>query len=311
MPQNAVKSPRGLPSVRRPIVLTSEVTVDANSTRSPDLLKLKNPTGEHFAIREIRFSLRVDAAGSFITGGAVLAKLELGTQAITNAHVPVWSFGRHISRDVDAPSFVSLSGLGSPAAFRWKLGHPLYVPAGGGLACEFLHRGTVKTPIIASVTYIGHTLAPGAVPGHIKLPWVAAYSTKTFTRPDADADASSAAALLNPFGTPVLLERFTGRLNFISLTSNLNYAFEGNRTILLKIRHSSGAPLVREFTPFRQVFGAYSHSWEQHDSMLEPGAAYLVDVNKLADPGESASRVMQADIGMIGWRDLRLERGDK
>ena len=313
MPQPAVKSPRGLTSVRRPIVLTSEVTVDANATKSPDLLKLKNPTGEHFAIREIRFGLQIASGSALITGGAVGAKLDLGSQSLTNAHVPVWSFGRYISRDADAPSDSFHQNYpGSPHFFRWKLRHPLYVPSGASLACEFQHRGTVSSPIVASVTYVGHTLETAAAPSRVRLPWTAAYSSKVFLSAAADSDISSAAALINPFSTPIFLERFTGRLNFLVPGSSVNHAFSANSTLLLKIRHSSGVPLVREFTPFRQVFGAYSHSWEQRDSILDPGTSYLVTVDKLADADEHPElEALQADVGMVGWRDLKLEGGAK
>lgn len=315
MPQTAVKSPRGLTSVRRPIVLTSEVTVDANSTKSPDLLKLKNPTGEHFVIREIRFGLRL-ASGSdaLTTGSAVAVKLDLGSQALTNAHVPVWNFGRYLSRDADAPSD-PINTVFSPALnlFRWRLRHPLYIPAGAVLACEFQHRGQVPVPITVTVTYVGHSLESSTVPPRIRLPWAASYSSKVFETFSAGTDSSSAAALINPFETPLRLERFTGRLNFSSPSSGLNWAFVADDTLQIKIRHSSGVPLVREFTTFRQVFGAYSHSWEQRGCELESGASYIVTVNKLDDPDADPNdrRFIQADIGMVGWRELQLVGGAK
>ena len=310
MPQNAVKSPRGLTSVRRPIVLTSEVTVDANSTKSPDLLRLRNPTEEHFVIREIRFSVRSASGSAYLIGGTVSAKLDLGTQPLTNAHVPVWSFGRYISRDADGATNPHAVFYDTACLFRWKLQHPLYVPAKAVLACEFQHKGIIKVPLTVAVTYIGHTLGTPTIPSRVKLPWVASYSSKIFNRTDADTDVSSATALINPFSIPVYLERFTGRLGFQEAGLALVYSFAANHTLLLKMVHSSGAPLVREFTPFRQVFGAYSHSWEQRGSVLDPGAFYIASINKLADADEPVGDLIFADVGMVGWRELNLVGGE-
>lgn len=303
MPQPAVKGPRGLASVRRPIVLTSEVTVDANATKSPDLLRLKNPTGEHFAIREIRFSLRPATGTAFFTGGTVAAKLDLGTQALTNAHVPVWNFGRYVAREADE------TNAGAPCQFQWKLKHPLYIPAGAGLACEFQHRGMVSTSITASVTYFGHSL-DAAIPPVVQLPWVASFASKVFGVTAADTDSSSATDLVNPFSTPVYLERFTGRLNFVRPPLNLNEAFVADRTVFIRMRHSSGVPMVREFTHLRQVFGVYPHSWEQRGTVVEPGAGYFVDVDKRATTVTPyVTDGVQATIGMVGWRSLKLAGG--
>ncbi len=305
MPQPAVMSPRGLASVRRPIVVTSEVTVDANATKSPDLLKLKNPTGEHFVIREIRFSLRpVAGTGAwYFTGGAVAAKFDLGTQALTNAHVPVWNFGRYVAREADGAVY------GTPNQFQWKLKHPIYVPAGAGLACEFQHRGMVSASIVASVTYLGHSY-DGAPPTTVRLPWVASYSSKVFRVLDADSDLSSSADLMNPFDAPVYLERFTGRLNFVRPSTDQNFAFLADRTVFIRMRHSSGVPMVREFTHLRQVFGVYPHSWEQRGTILAPGACYLVDVDKRATTVvPDQDQTVQATIGMVGWRELKLAGG--
>lgn len=298
MPQPAVKSPRGLTSVRRPIVLTSEVTVDANSTKSPDLLKLKNPTGEHFVIREIRFSLRPASGAAIFTGGTIAVKFDLGSQALTNAHVPVWNFGRSVAREAVTQN-----------SFQWKLKHPLYVPAESVLACEFQHRGMVSTSITASVSYLGHTVDTAGAPQTVRLPWVASYSTKIFDLATADTDSSSAANIVNPFGTPVWLERFTGRLNFVDAGLNQNSAFRADRTMFIRIKHSSGVPVVREFTHMRQVFGVYGHAWEQRGTVVEPGATYLVDVEKRATTVAPALRQVQADIAMVGWRSLKLVGG--
>lgn len=300
--QQALKRPPQMPT-RRPIVLTSEVTIDANSARSPDLLKLKNPTGEHFAIREIRFSLRAPTGNVFFTGGAVAVKLDLGSQALTNAYVPVWNFGRYVAREPDATS------LNLPCQFQWKLKHPLYIPSDAGLACEFQHRGMVKSPIIASVTYLGHALDASRAPPIVQLPWVASYASPVFELAATGSDSSSASDLVNPFNVPIHLERFTGRLNFVRTDVDLNESFLADRTMFIRMRHSSGVPMVREFTHLRQVFGVYPHSWEQRGTVVAPGSGYLVDVDKRAATIAVAGNSVQATIGMVGWRSLKLAGG--
>jgi hypothetical protein len=279
-----------------PLVLSSEVSIPGQTTQLPPQLAMMNPTGEPFKIHEIRFSLKTDA--TYLTGGTFGCKLDLGTVAITNGFIPIWNFGRVISRDQDI-------GL----QFSWRLKHPLYVPGGGILSPNFENFGQASSTVTARVSYFC-TAVQREPPNRVFLPWISCYTGKAFQYEDADTDASRETDLLNPFDTDLSISHMMGRFNIFSPTSNINNSFTGSQLLQTRVSLSNGDPLVRTPTPFQQVFGQDGRAWVQRNTVLRPKQFFQVFIDKQATTDSATNVTIQPYVSLIGYREMRVTGGE-
>lgn len=275
-----------------PLVLSSEATLAGQTTQFPSQHALRNPTGEPFKIHEIRFSLKSDA--DFLTGATFACKLDLGTVAVTNGFIPVWNFGRVISRDQDV-------GL----QFSWRLKHPIYIPAGSLLTANFANLGQSTQSITGRVSYFcSSTDRPP--PDRVFLPWVSKYVGKAFPLADAGSDVSKENDLMNPFDTDLSISRLVGRFSLFSATGDDYESYTGSQLLLTRVSLSNGDPLVRTPTPFQQVFGQEGRAWEQRNTILKPKQFFQVYIDKQASAGVEEYKTIQPYVSIIGYREMRL-----
>jgi hypothetical protein len=281
-----------------PLVLSTEVTIPSQTMQVPPQLALMNPTGEAFKIHEIRFSLK--STQTYLTGGTMACKLDLGRIAITNGFVPVWNFGRVISYDQDLN-----------CQYSWKLQHPLQIAAGGFLAASFQNLGQLGATITARITYFASTIdqRQASSTRRIFLPYVSAYIGKAFPWSTADSDTSSETDLLNPFDSDLRISRLIGRFNVFLSNTQINASRFGARLLSVRASLSNGDPLIRTLTPFQQAFGEDGRAWEQRNTVLKPHQYFQIFVDKAATTDTSDDSLIQPYVSLVGYREVQLSEG--
>lgn len=313
-----------------PLSLTATATVASNSSAGVNSIALKNPMGQPMEILEVRFQLNtIGYPGSnlsTILGGMIYCKMDLGEHEITNGFVPTWCFGKWES---PLEAFVAVTQLPAEQVYIyqtyiWKLPKPLYVPAGSVLIPTFQHTGLFQNTVEISVTYNCRSFPVGTPPPEkLSLPYVAAYTSKTFERSETETDESTETDLVNPFSVPLHIQRFVGRLQVFQ--SNVSVAQETPPTTTaagsgrvadaptsyenwqIKMVDMLGRPIVQDFTPFRMVFDAQSRSWEMDNgAVMDPNSYIIAYCRKAAGTGviEGGPYFSQAFISVVGWRDL-------
>jgi hypothetical protein len=331
-----------------PRLLSSSVVLGTNSTNGVNVQSLRNPEPGPMLIHEIRWDLHAEGVVPGLTvdlkpSGAIIGcKLSLGEHDLTNGFVPVWNFGKlYTPFYLDTPPLFprgesSTWGLhddvvdGVPAgprasvAYRWKLRHPLFVPNGAVLTPTFENRGGSPGSIESRISYVAQSLPVRTpTPNVVQLPWVAYHASKAFAYAQADFDESGDLDLVNPHKEALSLERFTGRIAYLTAST---YGYEdydgdnqnggnfgravGSRMLRVRMDTSNGTPIVPLPTLFRQVFAHSTRSWELNGVDMAPESffrAYIAKSVPVEDASGPAERdTMQTFIGLVGWRELRL-----
>ena len=284
-----------IPSTKsRPVLVSSSVVIPSNSSSPANALNLVNPDGESMEIHEIKFGISPNdsalteeeiAAGEWarglVAGGQVGIELMLGEIAITNQAIPAWLFG--LSRFTDVELITQYPVPISPqteqtyvdarndAFYTWTLKTPLYIPAGMALSVVGRNFGLSGGEIKLTVGLSGVTLEDTRK-GEIVVPWVSQWSAPSFDITGRSSAMSAETDLYNPHSQELWIERFSGRLAMSFLPrgsmSDLNGqpipdsndfgtgVVNANGLVSVKVKASSGDVIVRDWTPFRTVFGA-------------------------------------------------------
>lgn len=275
---------------------------------------LKNPMGQDMEILEIKFELesaydqQLNSHGAAL-GGSIWCELAMGTWKITNGAVPVWCFGRAENLNAETKFGTGATQALTYNGYTWRLPRPLYVPAGTVVAPSFSHTGFVPDNINVRVGYSGRTITKK--PKVAFVPWVSAYVSPAFNPITAAVKvASTEQDLINMTDKPVQLQRFVGRTLFTDAQGKIfedqPFSF-GAQYLTMRMNDSYGRPLVRNYTPFRSVFGDLTRSWELEEigAQLDPQAYYRVFLNKAAMamiPDQQTAQI-QAFVSMVGWRE--------
>lgn len=310
LPKNPIYTSQ---SPASPVHLSASVVLPSGSNGTVPAAALKNPMGQDMEILEVKFEISGpygDGRSNEVWGGTIWCELVMGSHKLTNGSVPVWNFGR--AENVDRTQQVDGTDDLSFVAYSWRLPRPLFVPAGAVVVPNFTHTGLVSEAVNVRIGYSARTVF--ARPKKIYVPWVAKYVSKSFNpMNDAGTDSSTELDLVNPNTEVLHLQRFVGRTLTVGSEGILEEAepgYFGSQTLLVRMTDSYGRPVVRSFTPFRDVFTPLTRSWElDNGADLDPEAFYRVDlkVNAITlDPGQAnaSNASAQAFISMVGWREL-------
>ena len=305
VPRNPIYTQQ--PSVS-PIHLSSSIVLTAGSSGAVSTAALKNPMGQDMELLEIKFEVSgADNGGQLIPyGGTIWCELVMGGYKLTGGAVPVWNFGRaeNLAGESKSDSTDSLGFV----SYSWRLPRPLFIPAGAVVAPKFIHTGFIQQSVNVRVGYSARTVT--TKPKVIYMPWVAKYVSKSFNPVTAaDVDTSTELDLVNPNPEVLHLQRFIGRTLFITadettISEDLLQSF-ASRYLMVRMTDSYGRPIVRNYAPFRTVFGALTRSWEMDNgASLDPEAYYIVNLRKDALSGAAAGAMAQAFVSVVGWREL-------
>lgn len=329
LPTNQVTStPRGFRG--KCIHLTADAYVQPNTSASGlNLLALAAPEGGAIEIDAIKFSLLgADATGGSSTGlgGIIGMQFDLAwlppnegrpPVPVTKGFIPVWLLDQAYNLVAERQRVIVLGGLGVYSEHRWQLKHPFYIPKGMVLRPTIRHFGFLNTAALVRVSYEARQLDAAPTPRTLRVPYACAYLSKHFpistTSATLDTETSSETDLINPFSTPLRVEMFTGRLPVIFTVSGVpgvddlygtNFYMSPDQ-VLVRMQASTGDPVVRDFSQFRMVFERARRGWVvPHD--LAPGGFYIVrlQTSLLAINPPVEVQTLQAQVGMVGWREL-------
>lgn len=318
-PSPTVPNAETLLDGRLPLHLTASATIPSSSGGNVNAVSLKNPMGRAMEILEIKWQVRFDFGlntlrpgdATFVLGGALGCRLQLGDMPLTNGYVPVWSFGRS-----DNLQECVVSSTRAYSEYSWKLPFPLYVPAGGVVLPSFQNRGLLSGDIGVIISYSARDLPQNySPPPKVAVPYAAAYVSKPFDISAAGTDVSNETDLANPFDEPIVLQRMTGRVPVLSSqTSGFAYEKSGvpvaAEQMNVRIVDSYGRPIIRDYAPMRQAFSALTRSWEMDGQqiVMDPKSFYRAYM-KFDAPSNAiisgAAIYASGHIGFTGYREVK------
>lgn len=244
-------------------------------------------------------------------------KIDLGREPLTHNYVPVGLVSPLVQESPPLEGLNNAIAQNLPKqSFTWPLKRPLYVPP----TEQLIVRAMLKDPyggsgmtIFPYVAISGRSLARNApVPEEVYFPWAAAFvspdvenfGNTLFTQTTGETD------LVNPFNQPVNVQRFMGRMYNSALFGPGVDQFEetpnglSSRT-LVRCADSKGTIIVRDPTPFSQLFFYGLRSWEP-GGLAEPKSFYIFSVDQdYSDVQDSGSAGF--GISLVGDRCVRLK----
>lgn len=296
-----------------PIHLTAVATLQSNTSGAGvNAVALKNPTNLPMEIYEIKFLLKSTGA---IAGHSVGCKLSMGNVPLTGGFVPIFSFGNCTYTLREA---VGILQSNTYVSHTMRLSRPLYVPAGGAVIPSFHHKGYTQEDITVRISYSGRNLPADYRPKRLFVPYVAAYSSKSFNSFStvADSDNSTETDLLNPFDVPLRIERFVGRMGLFDNSPNSeNEAYVVGDVMIpdvlaryttVRMVDSNGNQIIRDYTSFANAFNFSTRAWEVNFE-LPSKSFYTVFLRKAASTLTLSQYMNQAFVSMVGYRELQGE----
>lgn len=306
----------------KPLHLTATCTINPGSSSGVNAVALQNPLGTPMEIHEIKWSALAlsnptQTSGlkasllSKVNGAALRCRLDLGKIEITNGFIPVCLFGKGEHESME--SVLMRVGSITPAdsysrlEFRWKLSHPLFIPAGGLLVPSFEHGGQITAPIQVRIGYSARSLPMNYRPTKLILPWVASYISDSFDLSTAATFNSSELDLVNKWDSPLIVDRLSGRLSVFDnqFVAVFDSAYMGLKALNVRLVDSAGNAIVRAVSPFSHVFHNTFKTWETK-SVLPAKGYYQAFFGSTAQSGIASARYLaQALVGLVGSREVK------
>lgn len=294
---------------------------------------LINPGDYPVMIEEVRFNLSSERP--FVNPGTLGVKLDLGPFPITNdfAHLFAIDGVENIFLGESNPSFTPLvsdgDALQSVATFRWRPPGGIYLPPRGVVTSQFTHFGLNSNGVIADLSYSGKQLSMPAQRRETSVPFVVTFQTSGVNyfgfdfRPGhlrfkTQVQSSTEQQLWNSLRESVNIKRLTGRLLFFNgneqFYSDENYQLL-DQCIYVRLRTSRGYKILKDYAPFRLVFGRDTRCFET-DFWLDPGEYVIADLKftpgnlagSTANNGAALPTAVTVApvIGMMGHRSVEL-----
>lgn len=298
-----------------PIHLTATTSLASNTTGGVNTVALKNPMGGAMEVHEIKFQVTgpLSQTNANVFGGIIAAKLDIGSHPLTNGYVPIWSLGRSLG--LGAENLIR-NVNNAISEFSWRLARPLYVPADAVITPTFQHRGLITNSLSVRVSYVGRSFnRRGPLPQKVYIPYASAYVSKNFSIDSADTDESTELELINPFDSPLFIQRFTGRCQFYwndgsannyATDSQMGSIVSGGQLMTVRMVDSNGRPIIRNFTVFYTAFPQPTRSWElDGKAVMDPQSYYRVFTRKSAPTAAlNIPATTQIFVGCVGWREI-------
>lgn len=295
--------------MKSPINLNSSIqTINGNQVVEFEQTSLQNPFRTAMWVDEIRF---MNFAPNFILTNpwaTYRIDIKLGREPITNGFVPVGLLSplvQETTTPVDSP-------LSARLHWTWPLEKPLYVPPTEQLIIRAKADNpypafNLDTVITAMVGLAGRSLPRDhPTPEVVNMPWATSFMTTAVPWGSTGSFRTSEADLNNPFAQPMRVNRFFGRgFNNYGLDSpEMLGGISGRSTV--RAADSFGTIIVRDPTPFTQLFFYGLRSWAPR-ATLGPKGFYLFNIDQdysdLTDAGDPSQGF---GIGFTGHREVRL-----
>jgi hypothetical protein len=308
-----------------PITLVSKISsLVSNQILEFEQTSLQNPFRTAMLVDEFRFFFTVlapaptDFTSYLNVAFRYRADIKLGRAPLTNGFVPTGLLSPLVQETGPLITAATGNALGSflpKMSFTWPLKKPLYVPPTEQLIirAQCLDPfGTLGQSISPYVAVAARSLPRDfPEPETVCMPWASAFvspeaelfGNSLFTTTTAETD------LVNPFAEPVRVHRFMGRMynnalfgpgvdQFVEAPNGLS-----TRT-LVRAADSLGTIIVRDPTPFTQLFFFGLRSWEPK-ALAAPKTFYIFSVDQDYSDVQGAGAA-GFGISMIGDREVRM-----
>lgn len=315
-----------------PQILSAGVVLNSHSSGSVNVESLRPPIPGDMLIHEVRFDLfGIGRAPNGLdlkpSGGIIACQFKIGSVDLTAGYVPVWNFGHLFDRqllgervawgpqdDLDGSTPI---GPKTRVSYRWYPRSPIPVPAGMTLTPQFENRGGQPEGTEVKITYVGQLLTR-KLPPRVHVPWVSYFVTTGFPYNETGTAVSGELQLLNPYPVPLILERMTGRIAYLTAAT---YGFEdyedranfsplfgravASHAITVRLDNSKGDSIIPLPVPFRQAFAFGRRSWELDGLIMEPNSFWRLYVQKLVPAdGSSLDDTVQCQVGLVASREI-------
>lgn len=273
-----------------------------------DPQKMQNPSRKAMLIDEIRFMLLGASAShaggvdAYAWAATLFTRLRVNRQNVTKGYEPIWALSKQVNNDTTAT-------LGDRRQiYVYRPPCPIYVPQYNNLLCDFQvdPRASAVTGfnfgnLTFGVAYIGREFdAP--VPDIVSTPFVGSFLPALLpANVNTPAQRSTMNDLVSPFVEPMNVKALIGRCLFEG--QDMNEANPGSfEDITLRIMHSNGAIVARDYIPALLMFDAINRAWEM-DCTLDRNEYLIASLT-----GNLLNFADQAmfQIAMHGYRDVPI-----
>jgi hypothetical protein len=303
-----------------PFHLTAGLTLRSGAVASPNLQSLRAPNGQGLLIEEVTFEIGYFLSdgnpymGSTMNMGSLIGcQMQLGAEPLTAGFVPLAMFGPTLSTVSEYQTIDD--DIGFLSIFTWRPPVPIYVPPGQLLEPTFVHFGLYNAVLQVKVSYSG---IAGQRPQQKALPYVMHWAADAFLANGTEVErVCNEKDLANPFNVPFHVKTVLGRVYglFQDIAQAKQYLTEGGVdtatyphndiyvSTKVQLLGSWGTPVVRDYTPWPQIFDPWTRQLEVAHEM-PPESYYLAGVKggSIADAAYDGQGL--ARISLVGWREV-------
>jgi hypothetical protein len=271
-----------------PVAVSTTFSVAANAENGPSRLSdLINKYRMPMWVDEIRI------ASTATTGGTSF--YDIMTQ--TNIRI---LFGKYAITHEFVPGTVLAPLWPGAGQIVIKLAKPLYITP------QDLPVPTVRsaTSLTVVFTLVGRLAAPLPLGSKIWVPYVSAFAGTSTAAGQTSSQQSNRVDLANPFRVPFIAKYFLGYRTVDPLTDSVTSGtVNSGPPINVRLSDSRGRPIVRDPTPFYDLFNIRDQAWAVN-ALLPPGGYFIANVDVDATDALSAQNFR---IAMFGYREEAVQ----
>lgn len=262
-----------------PVLLTYTALLKQNQTVQPvEQLYFKNPYRAPMWVDEFHFTIRQqgEEIDDFVPYELMAMRMKLNGQYIVDDFVPLCLVGPHTD-SAESSDQTSGASYGNRRSFLWRLAKPLWVDELDDLVMELTWlSGFTRYITIADIADVvmnvqvalaGRSTVNANRPKERFLPFNVVWNPGMLTAPvdEEFTERSPDSALRNGRDSAVVITRMLGTMTPIigdPETAEGILAMNSNFLMNLRISHSAGYYMVKDLTPFYELFQNLSRSFE-------------------------------------------------
>lgn len=295
-----------------PVLLSDQVTVPAGGEQAFRSELFTNNTGRPIELHSLRVtSSLAPAIGSIVpapgvrSAGLVALSIVVDGVKMTRGDVPVWGMCRSDNRLNETQVNVRwmVNGL------CWYFSHPVPLRPGRGIRVTAKHLGGIPANVTVGVSFAGR-VSPAPIPNRV--PFVAAWTSRSFGYAEVGTDSTPPDALANDTGRDLTIDRIVGRSIAFDdgaiggeLADYDDVSTQGISSFLVRMGLSQSRPILKTYTPWRTVFG--QNAAVEGKTILRPGDYLTADIAHIAGPTLPTPFTYSQNRGLlsiVGWREV-------
>lgn len=252
-----------------PVLLTYTALLKQNNIARPaEQIYFKNPYRAPMWVDEFHFTIRQEGEEipDFVPYELMAMRMKLNGQYIVEDYVPLCLLGPHTD-SAEVSDQTSGESYNTRRSFLWRLAKPLWVDELDDLLIEltwlsgfsrYITRANIEgVEMNVQVALAGRSTVNASRPRERCLPFSVVWNPGMLTVPTEDefTQRSPDSALRNGRENPVVITRLLGTMNPLTYAVDDGYTpVNSNFLMDLRISHSAGYYMVKDLTPFYELF---------------------------------------------------------